>query len=102
MPRSPKALLLQQKTGPGLSASNQKEDVAMPVQTKQSAKKTGLAARRSTVIRQAIELSEGTWERIREKAYELWAMRGYREGNALQDWLDAEEIVMESIHEARE
>ncbi len=50
----------------------------------------------------AIELPEGMWERISQKAYELWRERGSREGYALQDWLDAETIVMEEIHEARE
>ena len=50
----------------------------------------------------AIELPEGTWERIARKAYELWDQRGRQEGNDLKDWLDAEEIVMEEIHEARE
>lgn len=49
-----------------------------------------------------IELPEGTWERIRAKAEELWEARGRREGDELRDWLDAEEIVMEEIHEARE
>ncbi len=49
-----------------------------------------------------IELPEGTWERIRAKAHELWEQRGRREGHDLRDWLDAEEMVMEEIHEARE
>ena len=49
-----------------------------------------------------IELPEGMWDRISEKAYELWEQRGRQEGNALRDWLDAEDIVMEEIHEARE
>jgi DUF2934 family protein len=49
-----------------------------------------------------IELPEGTWDRIRVKAHELWEARGRGEGNDLQNWLDAEEIVMEQIHEARE
>ena len=42
------------------------------------------------------------WERIAQKAFELWRERGCREGYALQDWLDAEAAVMEEIHEARE
>lgn len=50
----------------------------------------------------SIEFPEGRWERISQKAYELWRERGSREGYALQDWLDAEAIVMEEIHEARE
>jgi hypothetical protein len=49
-----------------------------------------------------IELPDGMWERISRKAYELWEQRGRQEANALRDWLDAEEIVMEEIHEARE
>jgi hypothetical protein len=51
---------------------------------------------------QPIELPDGMWERIARKAYELWEQRGRQEGNALRDWLDAEAIVMEEIHEARE
>lgn len=49
-----------------------------------------------------IELLDGMWERISRKAYELWESRGRREGRELEDWLDAETIVMEEIHEARE
>jgi hypothetical protein len=49
-----------------------------------------------------IELPDGMWHRIATKAYELWDERGRREGFALQDWLDAEAIVMDEIHEARE
>jgi hypothetical protein len=41
------------------------------------------------------------WDRISQKAYELWEQRGGHEGNALRDWLEAEEIVMEENHEAR-
>lgn len=51
---------------------------------------------------QPIELPDGMWERISRKAYELWEQRGRQDGNALRNWLDAEEIVMEEIHEARE
>jgi len=45
-----------------------------------------------------IEFPEATWERISQKAYELWEQRGRGEGNSLRDWLDAEEAVMEEIH----
>jgi len=51
---------------------------------------------------QSIELPNGMRERILRKAYELWGERGYRDGHDLEDWLDAEAIVMEEIHEARE
>jgi hypothetical protein len=47
-------------------------------------------------------LPDGIWDRISRKAYELWEQRGRQEGSALRDWLDAEEIIMEEIHEARE
>lgn len=49
-----------------------------------------------------IELPEGMLERISRKAYELWEQRGHQEGRDLENWLDAEAIVMEEIHEARE
>lgn len=49
-----------------------------------------------------IELPDELWKRISQKAYELWEQRGRQEGSALRDWLDAEEIVMEEIHGARE
>ena len=49
-----------------------------------------------------IELPDGLWERIARKAYELYEKRGKEDGRALEDWLQAETIVMEEIHEARE
>jgi hypothetical protein len=51
---------------------------------------------------QAIKLPDGMRERISKKAFELWQERGYRDGHDLEAWLDAETIVMEEIHEARE
>ncbi len=51
---------------------------------------------------QPSELPDGMRERISKKAFELWQDRGYRDGQDLEDWLDAEAIVMEEIHEARE
>ncbi|MCP9451818.1 MAG: DUF2934 domain-containing protein [Nitrospira sp.] len=53
-------------------------------------------------VKTPAELSEDLWERIAKKAYELWEQRGRQDGNDLRDWLDAEAIVMEEIHEARE
>jgi hypothetical protein len=51
---------------------------------------------------QAIELPDSMRERISSKAFELWQAGGCRDGHDLEDWLDAEAIVMEQIHEARE
>ena len=71
---------------------------------KKVAKKTAGTRRSkpSFVKDQSIELPEGMWERIRSKVHELWEQRGRRTGQALADWLEAETIVMEEIHEARE
>ena len=49
-----------------------------------------------------IELPDGMWDRIAQKAYEFWEERGRRAGHDLEDWFDAESVVMEEIHEARE
>jgi hypothetical protein len=43
----------------------------------------------------------GGSDEIARKAYELWEQRGRPDGSALRDWLDAEAIVREQIHEAR-
>jgi len=48
------------------------------------------------------ELAEGMWERISAKAYQLWEERGRRDGHDLEDWYDAEGIVLQEIHESRE
>jgi hypothetical protein len=47
-------------------------------------------------------LPDGVRERIAQKAYELWELRGRRHGSAVQDWLDAEMLVMDEIYEARQ
>ena len=43
---------------------------------------------------------QSTWQRIADKAYELYEERGRCEGYALQHWLDAEHLVMEEIYES--
>ena len=70
--------------------------------TKQTAKKKSSMRSPLSVSPQSIELPDGMWDRISQKAFELWQDRGYRDGHDLEDWLDAEAIVMEEIHEARE
>jgi hypothetical protein len=74
------------------------------MQTRKTATSSGKSRAPSTTARaeKPIELPDGMWDRISRKAHELWKQRGRQEGNALRDWLDAEEIVMEEIHEARE
>ena len=46
-------------------------------------------------------LPDGVHERIASKAYELWELRGHRQGHDLRDRLDAEPLVMDEIYEAR-
>ena len=63
-------------------------------------KKSSMPPSLATSI-QPTELSDSMRERIARKAYELWQERGYRDGYELEDWLDAEIIVMEKIDEPR-
>ncbi len=37
--------------------------------------------------------SNGTWQLIAWKAYELYEQRGRKDGHALEDWLKAEAII---------
>jgi hypothetical protein len=77
-----------------------------PMDPKEAVKQRGASQTRATLagdaMQQPVELPNGMWERIAKKAHELWEQRGYREGHDLEDWFDAEAIVMEEIHEARE
>lgn len=74
----------------------------MPTTTKKRVAFRSAQGTMSVGAQKPIELPDGMWERISRKAYELWESRGRREGRELEDWLDAEAIVMEEIHEARE
>ncbi|MBH0187195.1 MAG: DUF2934 domain-containing protein [Nitrospira sp.] len=67
-----------------------------------SSKGKGRSSSATSLAERPMEFPDGMWERISQKAYELWEERGRQDGNALQNWLDAEEIVMGEIHEARE
>jgi hypothetical protein len=75
------------------------------MEPKKAVKKRGASQARATLAGGAMtqpgELPNGMRERISTKAYELWEQRGCREGHDLQDWFDAEAIVLDEIHEAR-
>lgn len=58
-------------------------------------------ASKTSRVEKPITLPNGMWERISQKAYELWEQRGRHDGNALRDWLDAEALVKEETHDAR-
>ena len=40
------------------------------------------------------ELEQGLSDRIRERAYEIWAASGHRDGEAEQHWLAAEREIL--------
>lgn len=42
---------------------------------------------------------DARWILISQKASELWEQRGRRDGNALQDWLEAERILREHTND---
>jgi len=76
---------------------------------KNKAVKTARTVAKRTPVRRVsaqdeklVELPDGMWERISKKAYDLWVERGRPEGRDLENWFDAEAIVMDEIHEARE
>jgi hypothetical protein len=74
----------------------------MTSSTKQSKKTTTSMRNPLAASPRSIELSDGMRDRIAKKAFELWQERGCRDGHDFEDWLDAEAIVMEETHEARE
>ncbi|CAE6740325.1 DUF2934 domain-containing protein [Nitrospira defluvii] len=86
-----------------MAKANVTKDVKNP---KTNATQQGALQARATLaggaMGTAIELPNGMRDRIAQKAHELWEQRGYREGHDLEDWLEAEAIVMDEIHEARE
>ena len=68
------------------------------------AKTRGASQTRATLdgdtVEKPYELPKGLWAWIAKKANELWEQRGCREGHDLEDWFDAEAIVMEARREA--
>lgn len=89
-----------------IPASKTKESVAtrrIPPSTGASRAEGGAHTATKTESAQKFMVwPEGRRERIKTKAYELWEQRGCRHGHDLENWLDAEAIVMEGFHEARE
>ena len=70
----------------------------MPVATK-AEQRSKIAKTKNPIKETPMWLPEGTWQRIADKAYGLYEQRGRREGYALQDWLDAENIVLGQLFE---
>jgi DUF2934 family protein len=70
--------------------------------TKETGSRRLISKPSAVAVASLIEPSDGMWARISLMAYELWEQRGRREGNALQDWLDAEAMLREDMYEARQ
>jgi hypothetical protein len=64
--------------------------------TRRLSKPTGIVATRRKALPEVVH------ERIARRAYELWDLRGRRHGFDVEDWLDAENLVMDEIHEAHQ
>ncbi len=55
------------------------------------------AAPTATRTRQPVSPCDDPHILIAKRAYELYSERGYRHGNALDDWLDAEREILSQI-----
>ena len=64
--------------------------------TRRLSKPTGIVATRRKTLPEVVH------ERIAAKAYELWDLGGRRHGSDVQNWLDAENLIMDEIHEAHQ
>jgi hypothetical protein len=73
-----------------------------PTARKNAAPKPGPKHAPGMAVQRSVTWPDGMPARIAGKAYELWEQRGHREGHDLEDWFDAEAIVLEEIHGARE
>lgn len=51
-------------------------------------------------VPQPVELTDELRELIALKAYELYEQRGYEGGREMDDWLEAEQIIMTDIRRA--
>ena len=64
--------------------------------------RTATKERKRMKVKPATVDPNGVWPLIAQKAYELYERRGRAEGNEMGDWLEAERIVMDELHESRE
>ncbi len=71
----------------GVSAKRYLPETPTAVKERVATRKSGAVDVNSPAIRQRVE----------QKAYELYAQRGYANGNDLQDWLTAEQIVAQEL-----
>lgn len=77
-----------------ISTTKQGRNAAVPQQPQQQ-----LPKKTATQKFHVLPLSPGEdpHASIAKRAYELYCERGYRHGNALEDWLDAEREILSQI-----
>ena len=56
--------------------------------------KQALSAAKQEIAAEPVHYCEDLRDRISRRAYVFYAERGYRDGCALQDWLDAEREIL--------
>lgn len=76
-----------------VTISTTKQERKAPVPQQQLPKKT--ATQKFHVL--PLSPCEDPHASIATRAYELYCERGYRHGNALEDWLDAEREILSQI-----
>lgn len=74
---------------PHASKEPSKRKVSRPIQKKEPA-----VTEKEPVHCQPVSPCDDLQVRIAQRAYELHAERGYREGRALDDWLEAEREIL--------
>jgi hypothetical protein len=80
---------------PHPSKEPSRRKVSRPIQKKVPAVTQAVAATEKGPVRcQPVSPCDDLQARITQRAYELHAERGYREGRALDDWLEAEREVL--------
>lgn len=72
-----------------------KRKVSRPIQKKEPAVAPAVAVTEKEPVHcQPVSPCDDLQVRIAQRAYELHAERGYREGRALDDWLEAEREIL--------
>jgi hypothetical protein len=75
------------------SRQTKKKTTSRPPSSTPAQKTTPTAAHQ----RQPVSSCDDPHILIAKRAYELYSERGYRHGNALDDWLDAEREILSQI-----
>ena len=80
---------------PHASKEPSKRRVSRPIQKKEPAITRAVAVTEKEPVHcQPVSPCDDLQVRIAQRAYELHAERGYREGRALDDWLEAEREIL--------